>query len=33
VNEKNYFPVTTEYDANNFEVIGNAYEGIKKRKK
>ncbi len=33
VNEKNYFPITTEYDSNHFEVIGNAYEGINKRKK
>ena len=29
VNEKNYFPVSTQYDSQNFEVIGNAYEGIK----
>jgi len=27
VNEKNYFPITSQFD---FEVIGNAYEGIKK---
>jgi hypothetical protein len=29
VNEKNYFPVNRQYDAQNFEVIGNVYEGIK----
>jgi len=29
VNEKNYFPITQFY-SDNFEVIGNAYEGIKK---
>jgi hypothetical protein len=30
VNEKNYFPINTQYNSRNFEVIGNAYEGIKK---
>ena len=30
VNEKNYFPVSIQYDSRNFEVIGNVYEGIKK---
>lgn len=29
VNEKNYFPVNTQYDSKNFEVAGNVYEGIK----
>ena len=29
VNEKNYFPVNTQYDSKNFEVIGNVHEGIK----
>jgi hypothetical protein len=29
VNEKNYFPVTTQYDSKNFEVVGNIYEGIR----
>jgi len=29
VNEKNYFPVNTQYDSKNFEVVGNIYEGIK----
>jgi len=29
VNEKNYFPVNTQYDSKNFEVVGNVYEGIK----
>ena len=31
VNAKNYFPVETEYDSKDFEVVGNLYEGIKKR--
>lgn len=30
VNEKNYFPVNEQYNSEDFEVIGNAYEGIKK---
>jgi len=30
VNEENYFPITTQYDSRNFEVIGNMYDGIKK---
>lgn len=30
VNEKNYFPINTQYDSLRFEVIGNVYEGIKK---
>jgi hypothetical protein len=30
VNEKNYFPVNARYDSPNFEVVGNAFEGIKK---
>jgi len=30
VNEKNYFPINTQYDSRRFEVIGNVYEGIKK---
>jgi hypothetical protein len=30
VDEKNYFPINTQYDSQNFEVIGNMYEGIKK---
>lgn len=30
VNEKNYFPINTQYDSQRFEVIGNLYEGIKK---
>ena len=30
VNEKNYFPINTQYDSSNFEVIGNVHEGIKK---
>jgi len=29
VNEKNYFPVNTQYDSKSFEVVGNVYEGIK----
>ncbi len=29
VNEKNYFPINRQYDSQNFEVIGNVYEGIK----
>ena len=31
VNEQNYFPIT-EFNSKNFEVIGNLYEGIKKKK-
>jgi hypothetical protein len=30
VNEKNYFPVNTQFDSRDFKVIGNVYEGIKK---
>jgi hypothetical protein len=30
VSEKNYFPVSTRYDSQDLEVIGNVYEGIKK---
>lgn len=30
INEKNYFPINTQYASENFEVIGNVYEGIKK---
>jgi len=30
VSDKNYFPVNNQYESKNFEVIGNAYEGIKK---
>jgi len=30
VNEKNYFPIDSQYDSQSFEVIGNVYEGIKK---
>ena len=30
VNEKNYFPINTQYDSRRFEVIGNVHEGIKK---
>lgn len=30
VNEKNYFPVSTKFKSENFEVIRNLYEGIKK---
>jgi hypothetical protein len=29
VNEKNYFPVNTQYDSKHLEVIGNVHEGIK----
>lgn len=29
VNEKNYFPLNTEYDSSKFEVIGNRHEGLK----
>jgi hypothetical protein len=29
VNEKNYFPIDYQYDSENFEVVGNVYEGIK----
>lgn len=31
VNEKNFFPVNTQYDSSRFEVIGNIHEGIKKK--
>lgn len=30
VNEKNYFPLNRQYEPQNFEVIGNVYEGISK---
>ena len=30
VNEKNYFPINTQYDPRRFEVVGNIHEGIKK---
>ena len=30
VNDKNYFPVSVQYNSSNFEVIGNLHEGIKK---
>jgi hypothetical protein len=30
VNDKNYFPVSDQFDSSNFEVIGNVHEGIKK---
>lgn len=30
MNEKNYFPINTQYDSKRFEVIGNIHEGIKK---
>ncbi len=30
MNEKNYFPINTQYDSRRFEVIGNIHEGIKK---
>lgn len=31
INESNSFPVETFYDTNNLEVVGNKYEGIKKK--
>ena len=31
VNDKNYFPVNLQYDSQDFEVIGNVHEGIKKK--
>ncbi len=31
VNDKNYFPINAQYDSQGFEVIGNVYEGIKKK--
>lgn len=31
INESNSFPVNNNYDSNNFEIVGNAYEGIKKK--
>ncbi len=30
INEKNYFPINTQYDSSKFEVIGNIHEGINK---
>ena len=30
VNEKNYFPIDSQYDSQSFEVTGNVYEGTKK---
>jgi hypothetical protein len=30
VNEKNYFPVNTQFNSRKFEVLGNIHEGIKK---
>lgn len=30
INDKNYFPISKDYNSENFEVIGNLYEGIKK---
>ena len=30
VNDKNYFPVSDQYDSSSFEVIGNVYEGVKR---
>ncbi len=32
INSENYFPVTYSFDSQNFEVIGNLYEGYKKLK-
>jgi len=32
INSENYFPVTYSFDSQNFEVIGNLYEGYKRRK-
>lgn len=32
INSENYFPVTYSFDSQNFEVIGNLYEGYRKRK-
>lgn len=32
INSENYFPVTHSFDSQNFEVIGNLYEGYKRRK-
>ncbi|TET74521.1 MAG: hypothetical protein E3J56_02240 [Candidatus Aminicenantes bacterium] len=31
INEMNYFPISKEFDSNNFEVIGNIYGGIKRK--
>lgn len=32
INSENYFPVTYSFDSQNFEVIGNLYEGYKRQK-
>lgn len=32
INSENYFPVTYSFESQNFEVIGNLYEGYKRRK-
>jgi len=32
INEKNYFPISKDFNSNNSEIIGNLYEGIKDRK-